>query len=217
MAGAQSEPRRVRARRVDLVRDLARPIPARLMAAMLGLPREDDGRLQIWSDAALSLMGALPAREQIERCYALVAELPGAWERLRASPDEIPAFVEESLRLETPAKGNYRRTTRAVLLGGAALPEGATLALLWGSANRDEAEFPEPDRFELHRPNQKAQLGFGHGAHFCLGAAVARMETRIVLEELLACGASVRIASGPHRHVPSVFVRRLATLEAEVA
>ena len=273
----------VRARRVDLVRDLARPVPARLMAALLGLPREDDARLQEWSDAALSIMGGLPPRAEIERHHALVAELeaylaqrfeaarrapgedvmgdlahlaasgglsgdeargilyqlvvggtettvglvaaavrfaaelPGMWERLGMARDDVAAFVEEAVRLETPAKGNYRRTTRAARLGGAELPEGATLALLWGSANRDEAEFPDPHRFEPARPNAKAQLGFGHGPHFCLGAAVARMETRIVLEELFASGARVRVAPGPHRYVPSVFLRRLASLEAELA
>ena len=277
----------LRAREVDLVRDLARPVPARLMAAMLGLPREDDGRLQVWSDAAISLMGALPSRERIERNHRLVAELegyleekldealcapgedvigdlarlalagrgqglsrdeaqgvlyqlvvggsettvgllasalrfaatlPGMAERLRAAPDEIPAFVEEAVRIDPPGLGNYRRTTRAVELGGAALPPGATLALLWASANRDESEFPDPDRFVLHRPNIKAHLGFGHGTHFCLGAAVARMETRIALEELLARAARLRIAVPPEelRFVPSVFVRRLEALPAEV-
>jgi cytochrome P450 len=278
----------VRAREVDLVRDLARPVPARLMAAMLGLPRADDVRLQIWSDAAISLMGALPARDQIERSYQLVveleaylgerldealqapgedvigdlarlalagpadglsrdeargvlyqlvvggsettvgllasavrfaAELPGMWQRLRAGPDEIPAFVEESLRMETPALGNYRRTTCEVEIAGSRLPPGATLALLWASANRDEAEFADPDRFDLHRPNLKAHLGFGYGTHFCLGAAVARMETRIVLEELLVRASRVRIVApeGGLRFVPTVFVRRLEALPAQLS
>jgi len=278
----------LRAREVDLVRDLARPVPARLMAAMLGLPRSDDERLQVWSDAAISLMGALPPREEIERKHRLVAELeaylaekleialrapgedvigelarlalagpadglsrdeakgvlyqlvvggsettvgllasavrfaaelPGMWERLHSGPDEIPAFVEESVRIETPALGNYRRTTREVEVGGVGLPEGSTLALLWASANRDEAEFPDPDRFDLHRPNLKSHLGFGYGTHFCLGAAVARMETRIVLEELLARASGVRIVEpeGGLRFVPTVFVRRLEALPAEVA
>ncbi len=275
------------AREVDLVRDLARPVPARLMAAMLGLPRADDERLQVWSDAAVSLMGALPPRDRIEQNYRIVADLegyleekldralrepgedvtgdlarlalagpgdglsrdealgilyqlvvggsettvgllasglrfaaglPGMWDHLRADRDEIPAFVEESVRIETPALGNYRRTTREVEIGGVRLPAGATLALLWASANRDESEFPGPDRFELHRPNIKAHLGFGHGTHFCLGAAVARMETRIVLEELLVRASSVRIVEPPGglRFVPTVFVRRLEALPAEI-
>lgn len=275
------------AREVDLVRDLARPVPARLMAAMLGLPRADDERLQVWSDAAISLMGALPPRDRIEQNYRLVADLeayleekldgalrapgedvigdlaqlalagpgrglsrdealgilyqlvvggsettvgllasalrfaavlPGMWDRLQAGPHELPAFVEESVRIETPALGNYRRTTREVEVGGVRLPVGATLALLWASANRDESEFPHPDRFELHRPNIKAHLGFGHGTHFCLGAAVARMETRIVLEQLLARASRVRISEPPDglRFVPTVFVRRLEALPAEI-
>jgi cytochrome P450 len=277
----------LRARDVDLVRDLARPIPRRLMAVLLGLPLADEERIEAWSDGQISLMGGLPAREQLERAAAgsveflaylgehldralrepgpgvigdlarlvrgeaepelsrteahgilvhlvvggnettvgliaaaarFVAELPGMWERLRASPDEIPAFVEEALRLETPAHGNYRRTTRAVELGGVPLPEGATLAMLWGSANRDESEFPDADRFVMHRPNIKGHLGFGHGAHFCLGSALARLETRVALEVLFERASSVRIRRpGALRHVPSVFIRRLASLEAEVA
>jgi hypothetical protein len=113
----------------------------------------------------------------IAAAVRLLAEEPGLCERLRPAPDEIPAFVEEAVRLATPAQGNYRVTTRAVRLGGVDLPTGAVLALLWLSANRDEREFEQPDRLLLHRPNIKAHLGFGHGAHFCIGAAVARMET----------------------------------------
>ena len=143
------------------------------------------------------------------------AQTPDAWSNLREEPELVGAFIEEAVRLDGPAIGNLRRTTRATELAGVALPEGSTLALLWGSANRDEAEFPEPDRFVLDRPNIKAHLGFGLGKHFCLGAALARMETRVALQALLRARERVALATDANslRHKPSVMgVRRLQSL-----
>ena len=88
------------------------------------------------------------------------AQTPDAWSNLREEPDSVGAFIEEALRLVGSAIGNLRRTTRPTELAGVALPAGSTLALLWGSANRDEAEFPDADRFVLYRPNIRAHLGF---------------------------------------------------------
>jgi cytochrome P450 len=143
------------------------------------------------------------------------AQMQDGWSKLRESPESVGAFVEESLRLDGPAIGNLRRTTRATEIAGVPLPEGSTVALLWGSANRDEAEFPEPDRFVMDRPNIKAHLGFGLGKHFCLGAALARMETRVALQALLAKKEHIQLVvdSATLRHKPSILgVRRLQTL-----
>ena len=90
--------------------------------------------------------------------------------------------------------------------------------LMWGSANRDPSAFPDADRIDLDRSHPKAHVGFGSGIHFCLGAPLARMETRVTLERLLARTSSFRVAgepSGP-RYVPSLFVRRLAALDLEL-
>ena len=78
--------------------------------------------------------------------------------------------------------------------------------------------FPHPDLFELRRPNIKAHLGFGFGSHFCLGAALARMEARVVLEELAQQASRLRLAQPATelRHVPSVFIRRLVELELSI-
>ncbi len=142
------------------------------------------------------------------------AQTPGAWSNLREDPESIAAFIEEAVRLDGPATGNLRRTTRDTELGGVRLPEGSTVALLWGSANRDETEFPEPDRFVLERPNIKAHLGFGLGKHFCLGAALARMETRIALQALLRTKEHVTLTvdADTLRHKPSLSIRRLQSL-----
>jgi cytochrome P450 len=143
------------------------------------------------------------------------AQVQDGWSKLREAPESISAFVEESIRLDGPAIGNLRRTTRATEVAGVPLPEGSTVALLWGSANRDEAEFPEPNRFLMDRPNIKTHLGFGLGKHFCLGAALARMETRVALQALLAKKERVTLAvdAGALRHKPSILgVRRLRSL-----
>jgi cytochrome P450 len=150
-------------------------------------------------------------------CHAV--EQPGEWARLRADPGRIPGFVEEAVRLDGPAIGNLRRITRDVELAGVRMPKGTTLALLWGSANRDAAQFPEPDRFLVGRPNIQDHLGFGHGAHFCLGASLARMEIRVALQALLESNETIRLLQDRDalRHKPSLGVRRLVKLQVALA
>jgi cytochrome P450 len=92
--------------------------------------------------------------------------------------------IEEILRFEPPAPYVGRYVARDVELHGQAVPEGSAMLLLVGSANRDERRFPNGDTFDIHRPAM-SHLTFGHGAHFCLGASLARLEGRIALDELL--------------------------------
>ncbi len=105
--------------------------------------------------------------------------------RLRQDPPLIPRFVEEVLRYESPVQGVLRVTRAETTLGGVRLPQGARVLMLLGSANRDEAHFPEPDRFSLERSGGAPNLAFGQGIHFCLGAQLARLDTRLALETLL--------------------------------
>jgi hypothetical protein len=143
------------------------------------------------------------------------AQMQDGWSKLRDASDSVGPFIEEAIRLDGPAIGNLRRTTRPTEVAGVPLPEGSTVALLWGSANRDEAEFPDPDRFVIDRPNIKTHLGFGLGKHFCLGAALARMETRVALQALLAKKEHIALAVDPGTliHKPSIMgVRRLRSL-----
>jgi cytochrome P450 len=120
-----------------------------------------------------------------------------AWEAICADPDRIPSAVEELLRLGAPVYAWKRRLKRAADVGGVALPEGTNLLLLLGSANRDEHVFPEPDRIDLERDNASRHLSFGLGIHFCLGAPLARLEARVVLEELTRrLGPDARLVEG---------------------
>ncbi|QRO00846.1 cytochrome P450 [Archangium violaceum] len=114
-----------------------------------------------------------------------LANHPEMMARLRAEPSLIPLFIEEMLRYDGVAPGVPRIAASDIILSGVTVPRGAMVFPLISSANRDEQKFPDPDRFDLHRGSQGG-LAFGQGAHFCLGALLARMEVRIVLETVVA-------------------------------
>jgi len=106
-------------------------------------------------------------------------------QQLRDHPEQIPAALEEFLRLYTPYRGFARTANKEVTVGGITIPEGEPIALNYCSANRDEAVFPQADTFQLNRPNINEHLAFGLGPHRCAGMPLARMELRIALEEIL--------------------------------
>lgn len=124
--------------------------------------------------------------------------LNAAWYRAWRHPDQralafdgaIAEWAEESLRYDAPAQGTARRLTEPVELYGEQVPEGAKMWLLIGSANRDEAVFPDPDAYDLKRDTSRS-IGFGAGRHYCLGGPLARLEARVAMEELVA-----RVAPG---------------------
>lgn len=148
----------------------------------------------------------------------LLAQDPALQSRLRDDPALLPAFIEEVVRLESPFKGHYRVVCNDVELGGVSIPAGARLYLLWAAANRDPAVFSQPDALHLDRPEAGQHLGFGHGIHFCIGARLARLEVRVILEELLAATALIQPdPAGEASHEPSIFVRRLSRLPLRVS
>jgi cytochrome P450 len=126
----------------------------------------------------------------------VLADHPELIARLRAEPASIPAFVEEVLRFESPVHGTLRLTIADAEVGGVHLPPGSVILALLGSANRDETQFEQPDRFDMDR-KQRPGVPFGHGVHFCLGAALSRAEARIALEELLPQIKGVRVTHEP--------------------
>jgi cytochrome P450 len=119
-----------------------------------------------------------------------------AWEQICRDASLIPNAVEEVLRFDSPVIAWRRKTTQAVEIGGVPVPAGANLLLLLGSANRDPAVFEDPEHFDIHRPNAREHLSLGQGAHYCLGAPLARLEARVVLEELSARLPSLRLVPG---------------------
>jgi len=113
-----------------------------------------------------------------------LAENPDQRAELAANSSLIPAAVEELLRYEAPSPVQARYVTKDVEFHGEKVPEGSVLVMLNASANRDERRFDNPDRFDIHREGPH-HVSFGYGIHFCLGAALARLEARVALEEVL--------------------------------
>ncbi|MDC0676012.1 cytochrome P450 [Nannocystis radixulma] len=112
---------------------------------------------------------------------------------LRADPSLVADAVDEILRMEAPVRGLFRRVTVDTTLAGVALPAGARLFLLYGSANRDEQAHPDPDVFDIRRRPATPHLAFSKGIHYCVGNALARLEGRIAFERLLARLPGVRL------------------------
>ena len=115
----------------------------------------------------------------------LLADHPDQRAAAVADPALVPNAVEELLRYEPASRQVARTTTREVEIHGTTLPEGHPILAIVGAANRDETRWGDPDEFDILRPSVP-HIAFGHGIHFCLGAALARLEGRIALEELLA-------------------------------
>ena len=255
---------------VDVVEDLAKPLPSIVIADLLGVPVADRREFRHWSDqivqdhpddpaaAAAAMEGLaglysyfegliaerrrhprhdmlsalieaeidgqhLGEQELLGMCILLLiagnetttnlvsnavlllAQHPAERRRLLDDPSLVVSATEECLRFDSPVQALARTLTTDVDLHGTTVPAGDRILLVYGSANRDEREFPGPDTFDVGRRVER-QLAFGHGIHFCLGSALARLEGRLALSELLALspeweldGEPVRLHSGPIR------------------
>jgi cytochrome P450 len=263
----------------DVVRELSGPLPAMVIADLLGVPREDRDQFKAWSTALVTtdisapdpmrsnldaaaalyeyfrqflderrarprpdLMSALVTAEVegrrlsedellgfcllllvaghetttnlISNTIAVLAERPEVIDRLARDRSLLPSAVGEMLRYDSPVQGLSRTLTRDVLLHDVQMRSGDTVLLLFGSANRDDSAFPDADHFHIDRVVDR-QLAFGRGIHFCLGAALAQLETRLVFDELLSRthawrldtgAAPVRLRSGPIRGYGSLTI-----------
>lgn len=144
-------------------------------------------------------------------------------QQLRDNRDLIPNFVEECLRIESPVKGDFRLARVTTELGGVKIPAGTTLMVVNGAANRDPERFEQPDDFQVERANARHHIAFGHGAHTCPGAPLARAEGRITIERLLDRMDNIGISEKEHgppgaRHydyVPTYILRGVSRLHLE--
>jgi cytochrome P450 len=147
----------------------------------------------------------------------LLAENPDQWAQLKADPDRAPAIVEEALRLSTPTQGMFRIATKDHELDGVHIPKGARLVIVFASANRDSDLYDDPDGFDPDRDNLRDHLAFGKGIHFCLGAALSRLEGKVALEELSKRLAGFTLAdSNDYRYFPSFLLRGLTRLDIDI-
>ena len=153
----------------------------------------------------------------------ILAERPGLQRLLRAERDRIPNFVEETLRLESPVKGDFRLSRVPASVGGVEVPAGTTVMVLNGAANRDPRRFADPGTFDVARPNARQHLAFGRGIHTCPGAPLARAEARVSIERLLDRTSGIRISERRHgpadarryRYLPTYILRGLTRLHLE--
>jgi len=153
----------------------------------------------------------------------MLGERPVIQQQLRDDRDRIPNFVEESLRIESPVKGDFRLSKVPVTVGGVDLPAGTTVMVLNGAANHDPRQFENPGEFLIDRAEARQHIAFGHGAHFCPGAPLARAETCISIERLLDRMEGIRISESEHGppearrydYVPTFILRGLRSLHLE--
>ncbi len=157
--------------------------------------------------------GFVTTTHMLSHAIILLGQKPDTLAELRESPQLLPAFIEELFRFSPSVLATVRKTTQAVTISDVEIPAGKTVMPLLAAANRDSAAFPNPDTFDLHRPRVGRHLTFGHDAHTCLGAALARLELKIALQTLLgryaqiACPADEDLA-----RIDTSFVRGVSEL-----
>ena len=139
---------------------------------------------------------------------------PEQWQAVRDDPKLLEAAIEETVRFTSPVQMEPRVAKKDTELGGVAIPQGARLNIIYGSGNRDERAFPDPETFNVHRPQVARHMGFGWGIHFCIGAPLARLEARVALEVLRERLPHLRLAPGfIPEYEPNFFFRALKKLE----
>jgi cytochrome P450 family 150 subfamily A5 len=155
----------------------------------------------------------------------IIGERPDLQQLLRERPELVGDFVEETLRIESPVKGDFRLARRKTTVGGVDIPAGATVMVLNGAANRDPRHFADPTELRVERGNAREQLAFGRGVHSCPGGTLARLEGRASVERLLDRTTEIRISEEHHgpagarryQYVPTYILRGLTTLYLELS
>lgn len=171
----------------------------------------------------LFVAGQDTSAKLIASAFRLLGENPELQARLRAERNRIPDFVEETLRIESPSRLNFRVARRATTIGGVDVPAGTLVTILLGAANRDARHFAEPEEFQLDRPGVRDNIAFGRGAHACPGAPLGRQEAAITVARFLDRMSDIRISEEKHgpvgnrryENVPTYILNGLTALHLE--
>jgi cytochrome P450 len=153
----------------------------------------------------------------------VIGDHPDLQRLLRDERDQIPNFIEEMLRIESPVKGDFRLSRVPTTVGGVDIPAGTTVMVLNGAANRDPRLFDDAVELVVERANARQHLAFGHGIHTCPGAPLARAEARVSVERLLDRMADITVSASAHgpsgarryEYVPTFILRGLRALNLE--
>ncbi|MGX1811039.1 cytochrome P450 [Nocardia sp. NPDC055321] len=159
----------------------------------------------------------------LSSAFRTIAENPEIQAYLRADRSRIQNFIEESLRMESPVKGDFRLAKTTSEVGGVQVEQGDVLMVVNGAANRDPRRFDDPTTFDPARSNARSHLAFGRGVHTCPGAPLARTEARVAIERLLDRTTDIRIDESVHgpadardfRYLPTFILRGLTHLHLE--
>jgi cytochrome P450 len=212
---------------LDLVRERRAKPDDGILSALIAA-EEDGDRLssgEVVNLAALLLLaGFITTANLIGNGAVALLSAPGSWDRLRQDPALVPAAVEETLRYDSPIQFTLRIATEEVEVGGQRIAAGKPVIVSIGGANRDPAVFERPDELLIDRADPGRHLAFSLGLHHCLGAALARLEGRIAIEELTRRYPALELAARPTRRpllvvrgFERVPVRLRATLPGEEA
>jgi cytochrome P450 len=171
----------------------------------------------------LFVAGQDTSAKLIASAFRILGDCPHIQQRLRADRQRIPDFIEETLRLESPAKVNFRLARTRTSIGGVDLPAGTLVMIGLSAANRDPRQFHEPDQFQLERPGVRNHVAFGRGFHACPGAPLARLEARVTLERFLDRTTDIRICEEHHGpanarrydYVPTYILHGLSALHIQ--
>ena len=189
-------------------------LTSRLVAAEVDGQRLADDEILGFVGSLLSA-GHITMTAMLTSMIVLLDQHPDAAAEVRTDPTTRPAALEEVLRCRPPFPRVGRRTTREVEIAGTSVPADNMVSLWVAAANRDDAKFAEPDRFDIHRkPNP--HLAFGHGIHFCVGAPLARLEAMIVLDVLFDRYREIAVGPGVEFRNPWLITtaKRLPVLVA---
>lgn len=188
-----------------------------------------DGSTPEVSDAALLAANLFSGGQEttvrmLSFALRMLGERPDLQKACRASPERIPNFIEETLRLESPLRAQFRMARVDTTLGGVDIPAGGTVMLAPGACNRDPRVFADPHTFDLGRTNARQHIAFGHGIHTCAGAPLARAEGRVAITRILERTRDIAISEAHHgpagdrryQYLPTYFLRGLQQLHLEM-
>lgn len=192
----------------DLISDLVRAHQADPAALTLA---EVESYVQ-----GLLVAGHETTTHQAGNSLRLLLAEPARWRALAEAPGGAAAAVEECLRLESSVVAWRRQATEAVTIGGTTIPAGATVVIGLAAANRDPEAFPEPDRYWPDRPHGRANVSFGHGIHFCVGAQLARLELTTLLAAMPRRFPAMRLVDQEYSYPETLSFRGPQNLWVEV-